>query len=63
MKDNNNAERRRYFRINDTVKLSYRVTHQPNMQTLDDTFDLIAEQDRRMEILIAEQKHHYSIKK
>lgn len=51
-------ERRRYFRINDTVDLSYRVTFDPEGND-DPTFELIAEQDRRMEMLIAEQKHHH----
>ncbi len=51
-------ERRRYFRINDTVDLSYRISFDPNGKD-DPTFELIAEQDRRMEILIAEQKHHH----
>jgi c-di-GMP-binding flagellar brake protein YcgR len=53
------AERRRYFRINDTVQLSYRVTYPQIIEgPADNTYDLIAEQDRRMEVLIAEQKHH-----
>ena len=51
------SERRRYFRINDTVKLSYQVVHSKQESSADDTFELIADQDRRMEILIAEQKH------
>jgi len=51
------SERRRYFRINDTVKLSYKIVHSKQHNTEDDNFDLIAEQDRRMEVLIAEQKH------
>ena len=53
------SERRRYFRINDTVKLSYQIVHSKQQSTADDTFELIADQDRRMEILIAEQKHVY----
>ena len=54
-------ERRRYFRIDDTVKLSYQVTRHAGSDapTTDETFDLIAEQDRRMEVLIAELKHEY----
>ncbi|HEY7772644.1 MAG TPA: PilZ domain-containing protein [Marinagarivorans sp.] len=51
------SERRRYFRINDTVKLSYKIVRSKQYNTEDDTFDLIADQDRRMEVLIAEQKH------
>lgn len=54
------SERRRYFRINDTVKLSYQVLDKHSHKTLDeDRFDLIAEQDRRMEVLIAELKHQH----
>jgi c-di-GMP-binding flagellar brake protein YcgR len=51
------SERRRYFRINDTVKLSYQIVHSKQENSADETFELIADQDRRMEILIAEQKH------
>mgnify|MGYP000713547609 CR=1 FL=1 len=58
MKDNN-AERRRYFRINDSVKLSYRILHQPGANNSQQSFDLMAEQNRRMDELIAEQKHQH----
>ncbi len=51
------VERRRYFRINDTVKLSYRQLDKRGKSLEDDNFDLIAEQDRRMETLISELKN------
>ncbi|MDZ7922915.1 MAG: PilZ domain-containing protein [Marinagarivorans sp.] len=51
------VERRRYFRINDTVKLSYRqLDKRGNSLESSDHQDLIAEQDRRMEVLISELK-------
>jgi c-di-GMP-binding flagellar brake protein YcgR len=54
------SERRRYFRINDTVKLSYQILEKNSHKALeDDRFDLIAEQGRRMEVLIAELKHEH----
>ena len=58
MKDDN-AERHRYFRINDSVKLSYQILHQPGVKNSQESFDLMAEQNRRMDALIAEQKHQY----
>lgn len=53
----NNDERRRYFRINDTVKLSYCISTKPG--DCDDYcgYDLTAEQDARIQRIITEQKH------
>lgn len=58
MKDDN-AERRRYFRINDSVKLSYRILHQPGVKNSQESFDLMAEQNKRMDALITDQKHQH----
>lgn len=59
MTDDNTAERRRYFRINDTVKLSYCIVHPPGAKNTDDSYDLIAEQDKRIDALIEHQKNHH----
>lgn len=50
------AERRRYFRINDTVKLSYQKLDRRGQPLEDECFLHMAEQDRRMEVLISELK-------
>jgi hypothetical protein len=49
-------ERRRYFRVEDTLKLSYQILKASGEAPVSNAFDLIAEQDRRMEVLIAENK-------
>lgn len=55
------SERRRYFRIDDTVQLHYQITRNASPTSTDDghSFDFIIEQDRRMEVLIAELKHNH----
>ena len=54
-------ERRRYFRINDSIQLSYQIVKMLDSDgaSTEPEFNLIAEQDRRMEVLIAELKHEH----
>ncbi|WP_053980524.1 hypothetical protein [Marinagarivorans algicola] len=59
MTNENTEERRRYFRINDTVKLSYCIVHPPGATQTDDSYDLMTEQNKRIDMLIEHQKNNH----
>ena len=54
-------ERRRYFRIDDTIQLSYQITRRPGNTThLDSKADTqVADQDQRIDTLVNELKGEY----